>query len=320
VPGAGYLFQWPLLAGLPALWWLCRDTGNARPGWPWVLAAAAAPAVAVVLFAPLVDSLLTALGIPLAAVAVAVAALGGALLLPLLVRLPRPGLLGAAAAGLALVLLGAGLVRSDFAPSTPRPNALVYVQHAKQGSAGTEWLGDGTVPDAWTRKVLGDDPERATAPAYFPGAEGRKLIRSKAPGLNLPAPKVRLTDDSTRKGIRSVHFTVESQREAWQLEVRLPRRGLRSCTVAGERIDSRRLAEGSSDGDAVFVYTGAEKPVEFDCRIAAGKQLAMHVTDLEPGLPTSARKHIGPRPNDTVGTSFGFGLFDSSVVRTSSRL
>ncbi|SFX93231.1 M20/M25/M40 family metallo-hydrolase [Streptomyces atratus] len=317
LPGTSYLFQWPLLAGLPALWWACRDTGGEHSGQRLLvgtLLAAAGPAVAVVLFAPLVDSLLIALGIPLAAVAVLVAAIGGALLLPLLARVPRPGVASAAAAVLALALVGTGLLRSGFSAEHQRPNALVYVKDLSLGT--TTWISGDPEPDAWTRKVLGDDPARGSAADYYPQRGDEPVLKAGAPALDLSAPTVSLLADSTSGDTRRVRFKVASQREAWRLQIRLPREPLKSCVVAGVRMDRAALTkQGEGAEGVVFHFTGAVAGVEFSCDTEAGSRLPVDVSDYTIGLPAEVAALVGPRPKETIPVSFGFAPDDSAVVR-----
>lgn len=321
LPGVSYLFQWPLLAGLPALWWTGRRHGTvaARRAWAGPLFAAAAPAVAVVLYAPLVDVLLVALGIPLAAVAMLVACLGGLLLLPLLARVPRPGMTGVAAAVVALALVGTGLARSGFGPAQPRPDALVYVRDLAKGT--TMWLGAGPEPDAWTRKALGDDPARTPGTDYYPQWDDARFMRAEAPALDLPAPTVRLTEESAMGDTRRLSFVVTSRRDAWQLLIRLPREPLKSCVVAGVRMDESALdTRGADGGKVAFRFTGARDGVEITCVTEAGSPLPVDVADFSLGLPPEAAALVGPRPEGTVAMPFGSAPYDSAVVRRTTEL
>ncbi|MFI6696498.1 M20/M25/M40 family metallo-hydrolase [Streptomyces sp. NPDC050433] len=319
VPGTSFLFQWPLLAALPALWWSCRGTEEERsaaPAWVGTLLAAAGPAVAIVLFAPLVDNLLIALGIPLAAVAVLVAGIGAVLLLPLLARLPRPGTLAAAAGVLALALVGTGLLRSDFDAEHPRPNSLLYVKDLSRNT--TKWITGDPEPDAWTRKVLGESPERVSAADYYPQRGDEPVLTAGAPGLDLPAPTVKLVDDSTSGDTRRVRFKATSQREAWRIQIRLPREPLKSCVVAGVRMDKAALAkQGEGAEGVVFQFTGAGAVdgVDISCDTEAGAELPVDVSDYTIGLPAEVAALVGPRPKGTVPVSFGFAPDDSAVVR-----
>ncbi|GEK01109.1 M20/M25/M40 family metallo-hydrolase [Streptomyces sp. 1-11] len=318
VPGASYLLQWPLLAGLPALGFACRRTA-ARGETLGVLLAALAPAVAVVLFTSLVDSLLIALGVSLSAVAVLLAGTGGLLSLPLLARLPRPGLLASGAAAASVVLVGTGTVALDFSPRQPLPDSLVYVRDLARGTS--TWMTTDPSPDDWTRRVLGDDPGRGTAARYFAEYGDLPVRQAKAPALDLPAPSVELLADTTAGGVRTVRFRVASQRDAWQIQVRLPRAPLISCVVAGQRMNREALSkQGVASGGVVFQFTGDPDGAELSCRTKAGSRLLVDASDSTIGLPPEVAALAGPRPRENETVPYGFAPADSSVVRRTRTL
>jgi Peptidase family M28 len=309
-PGVTFLVQWPLLAGLPSLWFA------AARGRRSVLLDALAPAVALILFAPLVDNLLVALGIPLAAVAVAFAVLGGAVLVPLLVRLPRVGLLAVGAALAVAGMLGVSVADSGFAPREPRPNALIYVRDTAGGK--TMWITGDPRPDAWTALALGANatsPTPADAITYLPQFADRSLLAAPAPAVELPAPTVELLADTTVADTRTVRFRVASARQAWKLQVRLPVAPLQGCTVAGSRIDDAVLLEQADElGGVVFHHFGGP-PLELACELDAGASLPVDVCDYSNGLPPAVGALVGPRPGGHVPVSYGVGPVDSAVVR-----
>ncbi|MFF9127544.1 M20/M25/M40 family metallo-hydrolase [Streptomyces sp. NPDC014889] len=318
VPGASYLLQWPLLAGLPALGFACRDT-VARDDVVGVLLAALAPAVAVVLFTSLVDSLLIALGVSLSAVAVVLAGIGGVLSLPLLARLPRPGLLASGAAAASVVLVGAGAVGLEFSPRQPLPDSLVYVRDLARGTS--MWVTTDPSPDDWTRRVLGDDPDRGTAARYFSEYGDLPVLQTKAPALDLPAPSVKLLEDTTAGRVRKVRFRVASQRHAWQIQVRLPREPLISCVVAGVPMNGEALSkQGVESGGVVFQFTGSSDGTELSCQTKAGSRLLVDVSDFTIGLPPEVGALVGPRPQENETVPYGFAPADSSVVRQTKTL
>lgn len=323
IPGASYLAQWPLLAGLPALWWACRRPAEAARTQDGKAAVAAAlnalgPTTAAVLFAPLVASLLVALGTSLAAVAMPVAAIAGFLLVRLLAELPRPTLIGSVAAGLAVVLSALGVFRSDYSARQPQPNALVYVRDLDRGSA--QWLSTGQHPDSWTRKALGDTPSSRPVPGAYLGQGRTEALSAKAPVLDLEPPEVRLLTESVDRGVRSLRFRVSSQRDAWMLRIRLPLADLRGCEVAGTRLRAGELAKSRAvDGAVVFEYTGATA-LELSCDVPVSRRLAVDVSDRTAGLPSSVIELVGPRTSDTTAAPFGFGVTDTSIVRRTTTL
>jgi hypothetical protein len=317
-PGLSYLVQWPVVACLPALWWLAaRRDGVGTAG---LLLAALGPAVTAVLYAPLVDNLLVALGIQLAAVAVLFAALGGLTALALLAALPRPGLLAAAAGVTVVALLATGIAGSDFTRDEPRPDALVYVRDTVDGTS--LWLSGDPRPDPWTARVLGGVPETTDAGRYLPQFAGDELLSTPAQEIELPQPTVRLLTDATEGGIRTVRFLASTSRGAWQLQVRLPVEPLIACTVAGERVDAATLSVGADlTGGVVFQHFGAaESGLELTCEMTAGAELPVEVADHTTGLPAEVAALVGPRPDDTVPVSYGIRASDSSIVRTAVTL
>ncbi|PSL56173.1 peptidase M28-like protein [Saccharothrix carnea] len=284
VPGAGFLFQWTLLFGLPAL---------------WTTRAAFLPAlVAAAIFPPLVGTMTVALGMPLSAVAVVFAVLAGILLLPLLTafRSWTPTL---AVMAVAVALIAAGTVRFGFAPDEPRPDSLIYLQDA----GGASWLSADPEPDEWTSRVLGGNPERVTLPYPMPNGP---LMRAAAPALNLPAPTATLVG-SADAAVRTVTFRVTPTARAWRTHVTLSDQGLRGC----------RLGATDLPGSTFELYGSSSR--EITCDLAPGTPLELAVTDHWPGLPTEAASLVGPRPPDTMPVQSGNRPYDAAVVRAAFR-
>ncbi|SDH56023.1 Zn-dependent amino-or carboxypeptidase, M28 family [Lentzea fradiae] len=305
VPGASYLLQWPVLAGLVVLG-LCLRRGHAGA----VLLGLPA-AVTVVLFAPLVGAVLVALGLQLAAVALALAALGGLLLLPLLTPLRRAAVVLPAVVALALV--GTGLARSGFERTEPRTNALLYVHDLTENSS--TWLTRADETDAWTSAVLGASPRRTRATTYFPQEGPDSFLAADAPRIDLLPPEVKVLADDGGGGPRTVRFSVSSRRDAWRIVVRLPQNRLRECTFAGTRMDAATLSKDADyTGGVVFQYTGDSDTFELSCAVTPGP-LPVDASDQTIGLPDEVAALAGPRPEDTAPMPFGFTPADTAVAR-----
>ncbi|OKI15344.1 hypothetical protein A6A25_13505 [Saccharothrix sp. CB00851] len=284
VPGAGFLFQWTLLFGLPAL---------------WTTRAVFLPAlVAAAIFPPLVGTMMVALGMPLSAVAVVFAVLAGILLLPLLTTF-RSWTPTVVVTAVAVGLITAGTVRADFDPDHPRPNALVYLQD----TGGASWLSADPEPDEWTSRVLGENPERVTLPYPMPTGT---LMRAAAPALNLPAPTATPLG-SADAAVRTVTFRVTPTARAWRTHVTLSDQGLRAC----------RLGATDLPGSAFELYGPSSR--EITCDLAPGAPLELTVTDHWPGLPAEAASLVGPRPPDTMPVQSGSRAYDAAVVRAAFR-
>ncbi|MBP2182954.1 M20/M25/M40 family metallo-hydrolase [Amycolatopsis magusensis] len=313
LPGATYLLQWPVLAGIPALWWSTRRTEDSvRAAVVGVLLTGLPAAVAIVLYAPLVGAVLVALGVQMAAAALVIAAIGGLLVLPLLTSVPRAALAVPVAA--TVLLMGVGVARSGYERTEPRTDALLYFRNHEDDSAA--WLTGDPEPDAWTAAVFGESPRRVPAHTYLPRFGDDDLLTVDAPALDLPPPEVSTLADTTSGTTRSIRFSVASQRDAWQLSVRLPSRSLYTCTVAGVTLDATTLAKHADRTDGVlFEYTGDGADLELSCVVAAGEPIRVEVADLTIGLPERVAALVGPRPDDAIPVPFGFAPTDAAIAR-----
>ncbi|MCS7476690.1 M20/M25/M40 family metallo-hydrolase [Umezawaea endophytica] len=305
VPGATYLFQWPLLAGLPALWWAVRRDTAGLP------LAALAPAVTVALFAPVVSTLTVALGIKLVGVAMALVVLAGVVVLPLLAVLPRPGLLAAAASVVALALFTTSALVSGFDEHEPRPDGLVYLRDVTTGQSS--WLTGDPEPDDWTGRVLGTDPERLSLTREFPLLRD-PVLRAPAPPLPLAEPSVTTLADTTADGVRTVRLRVDSARRGWRVQVSLPRDVVRACTAADQRVES---AAATVPANLVFEFYGG---AELTCEAPAGAEIPVDVADFSLGLPPEVEALVGPRPEGTIQVPSGYRAVDSAIVRRVVRI
>ncbi|MCP3771082.1 M20/M25/M40 family metallo-hydrolase [Streptomyces sp. MAR25Y5] len=308
-PGAGYLFQWPLLAALPALWAAARGGGPAQTASAAAAWLTAPLAVAAVLYAPLADMLLTALGLPLAAVAFVLLCLGALPLLAALGGSPRSRITVPLAAATACALLAATAVRYDYDGARPRPDALVHVSDTAERTF--LWVSPDPEPDVWTSRVLDAGARRAPVDHYFPFE--RPALTSEAPALGIPAPGIAATGERTAAGRRTVDVRITTRRDAWMLQVRLERAAVLECRVGGERLVAADLPE--EDGPYLVVQWWGTTAADFSCDTAPGRRLRVDALDLTNGLPKEALALTGPRPGSVAAAPFGYAPTDAAVAR-----
>ncbi|MGW4115960.1 M20/M25/M40 family metallo-hydrolase [Actinosynnema sp. NPDC004786] len=293
VPGAGFLFQWTLLLGLPALW--------------TTRLAFLPPLVAAAIHPPLVGTMMVALGMPLSAVAVVFGALAGVLLLPLLPSGAWWPALGVTAVAVALIAVGAA--RAGFTPDEPRPDSLIYLRDTATGRAS--WLSADPSPDEWTSRVLGPNPERVTLTGEYP-AFPEPLMRADAPDLDLPAPTATAVTPtaptSTDAPARTVTFRVTPTARSWRTQVTVAEPGLRGCRSGALALPGRVLE----------LY--GTTPREITCDLDPGTTLEVAVADHWAGLPAEASAVVGPRPPGTMPVQSGNRPFDAAIVRAAFRL
>jgi len=314
LPGASYLFTWPLLAGLAAL---AIQLTTERPALAR-LAALVPGALTVAVLTPAVYLVLVLAGINGVLVLAAVVPLLLGLLLPALAtgeggraapaRLPAITLAGSGAA----LVLGIALA-TGYDADHPRQNMLFYSLDADAGRAA--WVVAGQTDEPWAEGLTGADADHAHLAEHFPVLSLIPLeaATGTAPAVELPAPEVTVLSDTVEGDTRTLRLRVTSQRGANELALLLATPGgLRSTTLYGETITyDVPLPEVMLNGAAV-----PPEGLELTITVQAGQPLTVQVADVTPGLPTLAGQPVSPRPASVTGVAGGFTPDDATVVQS----
>ncbi|MGI8891110.1 MAG: M20/M25/M40 family metallo-hydrolase [Chthoniobacterales bacterium] len=217
LPGASYVFQWPVLFGLASLVIGLRTKSLTTI----VIAGLAALVPALLLLVPLIYFFFVGLNLGGTWILAA-----GALLTWLLAvsspffhfaYSPRRGVtvvLGLVATG--LFLWGAGL--SHTSARHPRADSLLYSVNVDLRKA--KWISYDAEPDRWTKSVLGTKPARGSQGAYVLNPE-RNCLSTNAPALRLPAPTVIVRSDQMKGTLRALRLHLDSPRHARSLLLRI---------------------------------------------------------------------------------------------------
>jgi len=211
VPGASYLFSWPLLflaAGFLIV--VRKDQGSSSLSSALVLAACAVPGI--LLLAPAVRMLFWVFPMSLVAVPVILLSLLMAFLLPqleLLFLLQRllPAGIAAAVCVIALIVGGKSAVSS---PGTPLPSNLLYVEQADSRSA--YWVSR-TTPDNWNSTMIGRSAQRQPCATLVLTMAGPCWIGPAAYTEATP-PVVEMVSDQHGDNTRTVRLKISSPRHA----------------------------------------------------------------------------------------------------------
>jgi hypothetical protein len=302
LPGASYLFEWPLFFSLVGLGVLVRMGKNsfARPVGLLVACVAALPGILLVTSA--VDVLLISAGLRLLGTVLALwLALG--LLAPLLALAPRWAYwaLPLAVGALGLVITAAGS-SGVYDSTSPQSDSVIYQQVATRSEA--RWISfSGGVPDPWTSQFLGQAPQRSFSAEYFLGLGFTDFSWARAPALHLPAPTVRLVRDQTRGGRRTLELYIASRRGAPNLTV------LENSAVGRLFATLNGVPVGGADA-AVVTVSGIAWYLDYYGMPAAGAYLTLvvdahvpmllTVADYSYGLPAQLVAHMRPRPPAAV--------------------
>ena len=319
VPGATYLFVWPMLSAAIALGILIRFRAQR--------AAAGGAATAILLWsfalpglvmmAPTIELLFQGLTMSMAFVSAGATVLLLGLLIPCLSLIAGAGRwwLPGGAALLCAGCLIAGAAMSGFSRQDPRTNSIYYGLDAGAGRA--VWFSVDLQEDDWTAHYLGANPQRAALPQFVPFLSGRYLTHA-APAVSLPPPLIeRLT-----AGPQELHFRVRSPRHAPRIYLYGDERNpVVEASVDGVPIDAAKAHAGMKAGQKAYAFRMARwglcyfnvpgEGIELRMRLqypAAGYRMeAVDQSYGIAGLPGAA-----PRPDSMIPFPL---MMDSAWVR-----
>jgi hypothetical protein len=305
IPGGSYLLTWPLLFGLVPLALMLRADGERGvTTWRFVLMSLCA-VPAVVLLVPMIYQSFLAFGVGMVgAVMVLVVMLFG-LLVPYFTlatsarRWLFPG--GAALAGVGLVLLAA--FTAPFDRRHPQSDNVTYVLNTDLGKA--VWASTDARPDEWTAQFFKGGAERGSLIEYIPSSF-KGFLKSAAPQLPLAAPDVRLLDDHTDGGVRTLRLSVNSPYPAGYITA--PVEGntqILATTVRGQRFAAEaRRASQSSNSWVLNYYAAPAEGLELTLEVEPSQPLKLRVVGQSYGLPEIPGSQFTPRPDRLAPAPF----------------
>lgn len=304
LPGATYLFTWPLLFML-APFWLILKRRSSQPSLKLliILLIGALPAVALTI--PLLHQIFTGFGLHgIWVVAVLFVLLLG-LLVPHLALVARPNkwVLPGASVLVSVVLLLIGIVRPDFDAAHPKPNSLFYGLDANAGTA--IWGSFDDQPDEWTARFLSPRPENRPLPVFFSSIT-TPYLQTTAPVAPLDAPNVELLDDKSNNDVRTLSLRLTSPRQANVLTLFLDSKvKVLRATVNGKLIDSGNTpALKSFTNHWVLRYFGPPaEGVYVNVEVKTSEPLKVRLLDLSYGLPQLPGAPATDRPDYMIPAS-----------------
>jgi hypothetical protein len=293
VPGASYLFCWPLFAAtMGASWWRRSESrGRRAPAW---LAIFALPALA--LWAPLILSLEVALTAALLPALMLLLAMVLALLtMPILLAGKCRRWIVVAALAVSLVALVRAEAASRFSDTRKRPDSLAYLVDA--GSAKAWWFSFDHGTDDWTASRLGRSPTRMDLSRYGVVADGDVLAVATPPDSTLTwaAPMIASHAEAGGKRIQ-LHLARHGDGEIVMLLADT------SVAVHDMTINKRVLQDGRDDryspryhqgptGTLLRYFGVPPEGIDLEFTITGSATTALRVVSGVQGLPG-----MTPRP------------------------
>jgi len=296
LPGSSYLFTWPLLFTLVALGVVFISKDRRSASWTrFAVTAAAIPGILI--FAPMIYLVFTALALGMAGIMMALIVLSvGVLLLQLQTMAwpPRKSLLSGVMLMASLGFFVAGLVTSGFGTSHPQSDSLFYGLDADSGQAF--WASGDRRPDEWTGQFITAKAGRATLAEVFPLGT-RQYLKDQAPAAPLTAPHVELLNDSTNGNLRTLHMRVVSTRQAPYISVYVePEVEVLAATVNGQELKGLNASNKGEKEWGLFYYGALPEGLDLTFDVNTTKPVKFRVVDRTWGLPETLISSVKPRP------------------------
>jgi Peptidase family M28 len=231
-----------------------------------------------------------------------------------------------AALGLfAIVMIVKGNAASSFDASQPHPDSIFYF--ADTDRARARWVSLDSRPDTftaqffqhhvrggWLPKLAGlatrDTPDAflAKLPRDFSSLNRGRTTEGDAPLISAAPPVLKVLDDSTVAGTRTVSMHIASARKAAIIWMSVPV----GVTVLGASIDGKSPGDRVTDGWTGWYWRAPAAGFDLTLKLATPAPFVVTVIDQTDGLPDTAGLAIKPRPPDTMPTPFLF--FDSTTL------
>src|ERR1039458_8522116 len=249
IPGATYLFLWPMLFSTIALSiFAMRPERGATVGSVILLCGFALPGL--IMMAPTIELLFQSLTMRMPFVGAFATVLLLGLLIPCLNLIAAAGrwrLPGAAALVSAGCLI-AGASMSGFNRDNPRTNSIYYGLDTDTGKAA--WFSLDLQEDDWTAHYLGANPQRSTLSPFVPFMHWQYLIH-EAPAVALAAPLIERLDGAPD----TLHLRVSSPRQAPRMYLYGDERNpVLEATVDGTPIDAAKAYAGLKPGQKAYAF------------------------------------------------------------------
>jgi hypothetical protein len=211
--GAAF-FIIPVFLGLLSLWILIRQEK------PNLILMVIIGALAIFMFAPLIQFFPVGLGLKMLVGSCLFTALLFGILLPVFGFYRKKGVFSAVFILVATVFFIKAHLASDFTAERQKPNSLVYYYDADTET--NYWATYDKTLDDWTKGYLGENPEEASN--YISYASGSKYSRgysyaAEAPAKNIPLFEAVLNKDTLINNIKKRTFTIIPNRNVNQISL-----------------------------------------------------------------------------------------------------
>jgi hypothetical protein len=281
LPGATFIFHWPLLFMLLGFGWTMFSPPNKSNGLRNFIVLGVCALPAIILMAPVIYQIFVGLTLNFAFLIVALLVLLFGLLIPQLrlIATPFKWMLPGAAAAAAIVLLVAGVV-SNAIPANKPSNRIFYALNTDTGKAN--WASDLSQPDERSSQLFGGATEKGTLADFAYKQKSREYTFSAAPVAQLQAPQLSVIEDKTVDGVRTLKMRLSSPREAGLIAVYVDS----AVPVLSASVNNTSITEEPKDQWGVQIDGFPKQGVELQMQVRASEPLKLRLVDQSYGLPS----------------------------------
>jgi hypothetical protein len=315
MPGASYLFTWPLFFSLLGFGYVLISSEQATTAKAIVFSLTAIPGL--ILVVPAIYHIAAALPLFLSGAAMILALLTIGLLIPHLdlIAARRKWALPAVSFLIVVVLIIAGEVTSGFNKVHPRQDNVFYGLDADSGKAFWASLDD--TPDEWTSQFFPTPSSRGPVTEFLPLITV-DFMKNPAPVVSLPAPEVTLLTEKKFAAGRTLTLRVTSPRQAPFFSIYLnPKTEILTATVNGKLIRASATPVEAATGWGMIYYALPSTGAELTLEVKSLQPVELRAIDLSYGLPQSPAQPLRARPDNIVSSFLPFS--DSTLVSKSFR-
>lgn len=279
MPGATFVFHWPLLFSLIGLAWILFAPADKTRSLLNLVVLSFCALPAIILMVPVIYQIFVGLTLNWSIVVIALMVLLFGLLLPhlRLIATPfkwfGPGLSAAAA----VVLLAAGVLTTANATEKPA-NRIFYALNADTGKA--VWASDITQRDERTAQFFTGSEEKGTLADFAYGGKSRQYTLNPAPVATLPAPELSVLEKKETDGVQTLRLRITSPRQAGSVSIFVDS----NAQVLSASVNNKQMDE-LKDRWGLFVDGLPKEGVELVLQIRTTEPLKIRVVDQSFGLP-----------------------------------
>jgi hypothetical protein len=282
LPGASFVFHWPLLFSLLGLGWMLIAASPDRADRSVlniaVLSLCSLPGI--ILMAPVIYQIFVGLTLNWSFLVIALLVLLFGLLLPQLrlIATPFKWAVPAASAVVAIVLLVTGAI-INAAPAERQSNRIVYALNTDTNKA--IFAGDTSQGDQRTTQLLSGATEKGVLADFAYARKSREYTLNPAPVAQLAAPALSVIEDKLVDGVRTIKLRLSSPRQAGLVAVYVDS----NAQVLNASINSTTITNEASDSFGLQIDGFPKDGVELHMQVKASEPLKLRLVDQSFGLP-----------------------------------